>query len=70
VQSVEPEVKAFVPLKHLLENAAHVAILYGEHVAWKSPDKWSYLFEVLDEDDRNARNWIIAHPPATREHIQ
>lgn len=69
-QSAEPEVKAFVPLQHLLANAVHVAVLYGEHIAWKSPDKWSYLFEVLDENNKDARNWIIAHPPANKTQIQ
>lgn len=70
VQSFYEGVIEFVPLKQLLENATHVAILYGEHFAWKSPDKWSYLFEVMHGDGGNARNYIIAHPPASKEQVR
>jgi hypothetical protein len=64
------EHKVFAPLRRLLNDATRVAVLFGEHVAWKSPDKWSYLFEVRDGSDRNVRHYVIAHPPATTEQIQ
>lgn len=61
------EQSTFVPMRQLLNHAKQVAVLYGEHFAWKSPDKWSYLFEVLNG---NESNYIIVHPPATNEQIQ
>lgn len=72
VQSAQDvqESHIFAPLKNLLKKATHVAVIYGEHFNWKSPDSWSYLFEVVDVHDKNARQYIIAHPPATREQIQ
>lgn len=73
VQAVHTEVQTyeiFAPLRNLLSYVTNVAVLYGEHFAWKSPDQWSYLFEVKDVNDQQVRNYVLAHPPATKEAIQ
>src|SRR5215472_6148161 len=36
----------FSPLKQLVLQATNVAVLYGEHPRWASPEKWSYLFQL------------------------
>lgn len=64
----------FAPLIELLDRAMHVAIMYGEHFVWKSPDQWSYLFMVENgvksADGSDASAFFVVHPPATRTHIQ
>jgi len=73
IQSVHKEMKeddVFAPLRLLLDRAVHVAVLYGEHRAWKSPDAWSYLFEIDDPIGSDSPRYFIAHAPATLEHIR
>jgi hypothetical protein len=63
------EKEAFPPLKQLIDRVTQVAVIYGEHFAWKSPDKWSYLFQVRDLFESNTYHYFLAHPPATVEQI-
>jgi len=63
------EKEAFPPLKQLIGHATQVAVMYGEYSAWKSPDKWSYLFQVKDLFESNTYDYFVAHAPATLEQI-
>jgi hypothetical protein len=73
IQSMDANVQestVFAPLRYLLARATRVAVLYGEHFVWKSPDQWSYLFEIAPLEEEHRYRYILAHPPATVAHIQ
>jgi hypothetical protein len=73
VHSIHPDVSEkdiFSLLKGLLEQAVNVVILYGEHHLWKSPSRWSYLFQVRNPEDRTISTYLLAHPPATFQNIR
>ena len=63
------EKEVFLPLKHLIAHATQVAVMHGEHFAWKSPDKWSYLFQVRDQFESKTYHYFVAHAPATLNQI-
>ncbi len=64
-----PETAIFPPFRYLIDHTVQIAVLYGEHPAKKSPDRWSYLLGIRDEN-RNKNIYCIAHAPASSEHIR
>jgi SMI1-KNR4 cell-wall len=60
----------FTPLKTLFEHVTRLTVLHGEDVAWKSPDQWSYLVEIVGLWGRRTPGYFLLHPPALREHVQ
>lgn len=73
VQSVHPTLQQRQIPGILLECFQHiskVAVLYGDHFAWKSPDKWKYLFEMTNPFDATQVQYLVIHAPATLHELQ
>lgn len=61
---------AAAPLRALAQQAEHVALVWDQRFAWRSPERWGYLCSIRPGHPLSAANNILFHLPATASEIR